>query len=395
MGWDFLILGSRGAQGKIVTHALLEKGYNLFLSDIHSQEIDGLMKKNSQQVGFQVLDVSEIEKTKDLIDRIKPKVVINCAEGDSNLKVYQACLAVGIDVIDLGSDTEQTKKQLQLHREFEKTRIIGITGCGSTPGINNVMLKYASHKFDQIISVEAGFAWDSNKKVFIPPFSTGSIVYELFRPAPYVKNGKLKNIEKPLKKTEWRTFRKIGSHKCFIVDHPETYTFEHCFKNKGIKNVRFYASFPSHSLETIKMLEKLGLCNEKDVSVEYEKDKNKDMIFYDISPLDFLTRALERIEPPSGYKETEVLWVSISGKKDGRSLEIEMECFVPPLKGWEKYGCNIDTGFPAAIIAQMIKRKEIDKYGSFVPEQIIPEKSFFDHLSRYGMKVFENGSIIN
>jgi len=43
----------------------------------------------------------------------------------------------------------------------------------------------------------------------------------------------------------------------------------------------------------------------------------------------------------------------------------------------------------------MIKDKEIDQYGSFVPEQIIPAEQFFNYLSNYGMKVFENGLVIN
>ena len=72
-----------------------------------------------------------------------------------------------------------------------------------------------------------------------------------------------------------------------------------------------------------------------------------------------------------------------------------MECLVPPLKGWEDAGCNIDTGFPASIIAQMIKRGVIKKRGSFAPEAVVPEKPFFAALAKKKLEVYEDGKRIN
>ena len=395
MSYDFLILGSSGIQGKIVAHALLERRYKLFLTDLYPEESKDLLKGHKSSKAT-YLDVRDIKATIACIRKIKPKVVINCAEGDYNFQVYQACLKAKANVIDLGSDISPTRKQLNLHKKFEKVKIIGITGCGSTPGINNIMLKHGAQKFDTIDSVEAGFVWDSNIKSFVVPFSIGSILYELTDPADYLENGKFKKIKNSHRKPKYIKHTPIDRQACFIVSgHAEPYTFWRCFKNKGLKKVRLYGGFPRHSLEVIKMFIKLGFRNDKkDVSVEYEKKKGK-MRFVDVTPLDVLTQILKRVKVSKRYKETEVLWVSIFGKKGNKKMVIKMKCVVKSLKGWENAGCNIDTGITAAIVAQMIKNKEIDKYGSFVPEQIIPEKSFFDHLSHYGMKVFENGSKVN
>ena len=68
---------------------------------------------------------------------------------------------------------------------------------------------------------------------------------------------------------------------------------------------------------------------------------------------------------------------------------------MPPIKGWEMHGCNIDTGFPAVIIAKMIKDKIIKQPGSFAPEAIVPEKEFFAELKKKGLEVYENGKLIN
>jgi saccharopine dehydrogenase-like NADP-dependent oxidoreductase len=72
-----------------------------------------------------------------------------------------------------------------------------------------------------------------------------------------------------------------------------------------------------------------------------------------------------------------------------------MECIVPPLKGWEDAGCNIDTGMPASIMAQMIFNKTLNQPGSYSPEFIIPPEPFFKELRKRKMDVFENGKLIN
>lgn len=72
-----------------------------------------------------------------------------------------------------------------------------------------------------------------------------------------------------------------------------------------------------------------------------------------------------------------------------------MECIVNPLPGWEDAGCNIDTGMPASIIAQMIKDGRIEKRGSFAPGPVVPCKEFFKELRKRKMIVYQNGRVIN
>ena len=93
---------------------------------------------------------------------------------------------------------------------------------------------------------------------------------------------------------------------------------------------------------------------------------------------------------PKGYLEAENLWATLIGKHNGKVKEIHMECIVPPLKGWENSGCNIDTGMPASIIAQMIYKKEITKPGAWSPEEIVPHNLFFNQLSIRHMHIYEN-----
>jgi saccharopine dehydrogenase-like NADP-dependent oxidoreductase len=114
-----------------------------------------------------------------------------------------------------------------------------------------------------------------------------------------------------------------------------------------------------------------------------------------IKPIDFLTEVLRDLDMPDNYREKENLWVRVMGAKDGKKKRILMECLASTIDGWEAAGCNIDTGFPASIIAQMVKKGVIHQYGSFAPEGIVPPKPFFDEIRKRGMVVLENGKVLN
>ena len=383
MKFDFVVIGATGMQGKIVTKDLITNGYSVLMCGRDKSRILNMLK--NKKTSFAYLDLRERESTKKVIRNSGAKVVINCAEGDWNFDALKMFAELGVHSIDLGSDIPILKKQLAMNKELKKKGLIHITGCGSVPGIGNVMLRYAYGKFDKIDTIKLGFAWDSNIKKFVVPFSIQSILEEFTMIAPYLHNGKIKRI-KPLDSAELVYHRAIGNQKQIKVGHhPETYTFYQYCKNKGIKNLEFYASFPEHSTEKILALLDLGFDSKKPIDFQGVK----------IKPVNFVTEVLKRIKYPVGYTETENLWVFIKGKHQGKNRQILMECVVPPLKGWEDAGCNIDTGMPASIMAQMIYKKVIDQPGSYSPEDIVPVEPFFRELRKRKMLVYENGKVIN
>ena len=383
MKFDFAVIGATGMQGRIVTKDLLKCGYSVLLCGRDKSRVIDLLK--NKKTSFAYVDLTKSKDTKKTIKNSGAGVVINCAEGDWNFEATKIFSEIGVHSIDLGSDIPILKKQLALNNELKKKGIIFITGCGSVPGIGDVMLRYAYPKFDTIDTAKVGFAWDSNMKKFVVPFSIQSILEEFTMIAPYLHNGKIKRIA-PLDSLEVVYHKAIGNQKQMKVGHhPETYTFYEYCKNKGIKNLEFYAGFPEHSMKVLLNLLELGLDSKKEINFHEEK----------IKPVNFLTEVLKGIKYPKGYTETENLWVLIKGKHNGKPKEILMECIVPPLKGWEDAGCNIDTGMPASIIAQMIFNKIITTPGSYAPEQIVPVEPFFKELRKRNMLVYENGKVVN
>lgn len=388
MIYDFIVLGATGMQGRIVVRDLLETGYSVFLCGWEKtgdkKLVSHFLSKYRKKTTFRYIEARRISSVIKAIKQSKSNVVINCMEGDWNYEVFKACAMLGVNCIDLGSEIPVTKKQFSLDKIMKKKNIVGITGIGSVPGVGNVMLRYASKQLDTIEDINLGFCWDSNIKEFVVPFSIESVLEEFTDRAPIVQNRHFK-YKIPLSNVIKESHTYIGAEKELLVRHPEQYTFLRSFQKKGLKNIKFYAGFPDHSFKMITGLIRLGFASKKPINYFGMK----------IKPVDFLTQMLKDLKMPQGYTEKENLWVHITGKKDGKKKDIIMECLVPPLRGWESAGCNIDTGFPASILAQMVKNGIVTEKGSFSPEHGVPPAIFFKELRKKKMHVYENGKLIN
>lgn len=384
MSFDFVIIGATGQQGRIVARDLFEAGYSILLCDqlavFHDTLPDEL--KDLPYVAFDLRDHDEMVRA---IKESCCKIIVNCALDDYLLLVMQACIEANVHTIDLGSYSDIIYDQLALDPVLKEKGLISITGCGAVPGIGNVMLKYAAPQFDTIHTIETGFCWDSNIKQFVVPFSMVAILWELSEFAQPLENGTFVK-KQPFDTITEREFREIGVQQILCVDHPEPHTYYHYYKDMGLQNARFYAGFPQHSFEKIKTLIELGL---------HRYDKKIIVDGAEVTPLAATVEALRLITYPEGYEEVENLWIDVYGEKDGTARMVKMECIAPTIPGWEDAGCNIDTGFPASVIAQMLKEELITAPGSHSPEGIVPEQEFFSRLRKKGMTFYENGKILD
>ena len=287
MRYDFLVIGATGIQGRIVTRDLLENNYSVLLCGRDKKRIEPILKKY-KKTGFEYLDLRDKKRTLEVIKKSGSNIILNCAEGDWNIDALEACIKAGAHSIDLGSDIPMTKEQLAKNNLLKNKGLIHITGAGSVPGIGNVMLKYAAEKFDKINNIEVGFAWDSNIKEFVVPFSIQSIIEEFTAPATFVCHKKIRKVL-PLDSIVTCHHKAIGKEKQFNVGHhPETYTFYEFCKNKGVQTIKFFAGFPDHSFENIMSMIKLGFGSKEEK--EYNGIK--------IKPINFLTEVLKDLSMP-------------------------------------------------------------------------------------------------
>ena len=384
MSCDILVLGADGQQGILSTLFLLSRGYKIACSDIYQETFRKETRGSS--VPFSFCDHRDTGQIIKLLRRFRPKMVLNCANDFYNENVCDALLSERVSCVDFGTDIARTQSRLGRFNDFKKAGLTLIMGCGSVPGIGSVMMRHLSGMFERMDSAEAGFAWNSNEPDFVPPFFLYVVTLELSQPVAVMSGGKMQLLP-PLHSRRTQEFPMIGEQVVYMVSHSEVFSFHHYFEHLGLKNVRFFAGFPAHSRSVIDALIKLRLNQEEPLTVATETGR------VSITPCDFLTAAAKKIETPAGYEESEVLWASVEGVRRGDTEPqiYQMTCLVPPLKGWERFGCNVDTAFPGCIISEMILRGEIADRGVFCPEGIVPTRPFFSKMRGCGFRFLLNG----
>lgn len=380
MKFDFVVLGATGEEGTIASRDLLKSGYSVLLCGRNKLRVYSLLKNRHSR--FVYVDLSDIENTVKVLKDSGAKIVLNCAELRWNLNAMQACLKANMHYLDLGGLQEITKQQYRLDSKFREKNLLALLGCGSTPGISNVMAAYSVELLDRVDSIELGFSWDSNLKKFFLPYSFESIVYELTTPAIMLKDGKLGKA-KVCEFLGSRKFENIGMQKTYCIVHSEVFTFYKYFRGKGLKNVHYGAGFPSHSFNVIETLINLGFGSNEPVTINGNP----------VRPVDFTREVLKKIEKPKGYREVENVWVKVIGTKNSQWHVIEMGCYVESLKGWEDFGSNVGTGMTISIMAQMLLKGIIDGpegIGVAAPEIVVHPQPFFHELMKRGMKIYLN-----
>ncbi|OGG50796.1 hypothetical protein A2763_02630 [Candidatus Kaiserbacteria bacterium RIFCSPHIGHO2_01_FULL_54_36] len=383
MRYDFVVVGANGIQGKIVARDLLEHGYSVLLCANDDYGLEKLLEH--ERAEFSLIDLNKMDRVRRALKNSGTRVIVNCSCDDFNLRVTKLALELGMNYIDLGSEEDMMCEQLKLHKDFKAQGLLAISGIGSTPGINNIMLRYVVDRFDTIDTVHLGFAWNSNMPAFVTPFSIDAIQYEFTENAKILENGEY--VEKsPLEPTNIDYYyRTIGKQRTCYTKHIEHHTFYTFLKPKGIKNIAVFSSFPQHSYVAIRKLIELGCLSKEPIEINGEM----------IRPLDFTIEMLRRVPIPEGYTEKENIWLKVYGTKNGRKKIEEMDCIASTLPGWEDATCNVDTGFPTSILAQMLIRNEIREAGVFSPEFVVQPEPFFARLGERKIFVYDNGRKIN
>ena len=382
MKYNFIVFGGTGQQGRICSRDLLESGYSVMLAGRNKEVVEDLLR--NKKAGFMKVDLRNSDNIAKAIIKSGADVVVNCAELVFNVAVMKACLKTNKSLTDLGGLQYITKEQFKLHNEFKKSKLVCITGCGSTPGLLNVVVKHAIERFDKVDTIDLGFVWDSNIKKFVIPYSMHSIFDEFTQlPVTFHKGKFLKENRIVCKGT--RNFKAVGKQTVYCIVHSEVYSFAKYFKKYGLNNVHYMAGFPEHSAKVIQLLLNLGFSSNEEIEVNGVKFRI----------VDFTDKVLGRLNISKGYKETENLWAEINGTINGKTKKMKVDCIIKTVRGWEDAGSNIDTGRTISIMSQMIKNGLIKEKGVFAPEAVVPHKLFIKELSKREMYVYFDNKKIN
>lgn len=380
----FVVLGGTGAMGSVVVKDLFATCKNC---EIIIAATDGAKAKayarsfKSRRVKGIEINVKNINATARILRGAD--ACINCVVYYLNLDVMKACLKAGVHYLDLGGLFHMTKKQLKLNDQFKRKKLIAILGCGSTPGITNVMAGYGARFFNEIDEVHISFG-DKDYTKYDQPFVLPYTIYTLFdefmmKPALFTK-GKLKMIE-PMSGEKILEFPKpVGKVNGFYTLHSELATFPSSFKSKGIRECSFRVTFPEEFRKQIKFLIDTGFASDR--KMEFNGCEHK--------PKHITVKIMDQWLPKKETKinDLEYVMVEIIGKIRGKKKRMILDCFNKTNRKWNIQAGTWNTAVPPSIIAQMIADKQIKTYGVLPPERCVNPELFFKELRKRDIRIF-------
>ena len=157
-----LIVGAGGQGGPCASILARDKGVTeIVLGDIDIELANKVRSKiKSDKITTVKLDAGKVEEIKNAAKGVD--VIINLALIQFNDNIKQAAVENGAHYVDSAFGkplwTQLAKGEpLEFDDEFRKAGLTALIGCGGTPGITNVLIRYACDKLDRVDEIRIRF----------------------------------------------------------------------------------------------------------------------------------------------------------------------------------------------------------------------------------------------
>jgi len=367
-----LVLGGTGGMGQGVARDLIkqEQIKKVILGDINtdpSRVQDKL--RASGKISLSKIDVNDHGGLVSVIRN--SDVVINCAGPfyKTAVTVARAAVEAKVNYIDICDDYEATDILFSsdIDKAAKEAGITVLTGMGSDPGTNNVIVKWYANQLERVdeialfwvvsIAELAGAAWDHGLHMTI-----GKI--------PQYLDGKLEYVEGGTGEETAEFLEPLGTCRVRYVGHPQPLTIPRYIK--GVKRVIIKgALIPSWVDELIKEQRETGFLSEEPVEVKGAK----------VAPYDLTLRLWGAI-PNNRDKGpfASGLKVIVKGERKGKQVTYTADIVGRMAPG---------TGLPASIAALMLDAGDVTVKGVVAPEGCIDPGKFLAALLQRGAKIYQ------
>jgi lysine 6-dehydrogenase len=281
-------------------------------------------------------------------------VVVNSASYRINLDAMRACLDAGCHYIDLGGLYHVTRKQLELHDDFERAGLVAVLGIGSAPGKTNLMALAAVRRLGgpaQSVHVAAAGRDPEAPPGLSLPYALRTLIDELTLRPVVVRDGRPVEVEPMTNGSVIDFGDPIGEAETIYTLHSEPLTFPESF---GCSEASFRLSLRPTLLGRLQELAD--------------------------APPEEVERAQASAEPASS--KTYSVHVADATAADGRSVRVS--CLTRPHEGWRLGGGVVSTASPSAAAVRLLARGEIEARGALPPERCIDPDDMFPELERRG-----------
>lgn len=371
-----LIIGGVGGMGQGVARDLIkqEQVASVILADLYPDpERLSAKLRESEKITLIKMDVNDHDTMVTAFKEVN--VVINTAGPfyKTAVPVARAAVAAKVNYIDICDDYEGT--QILFNSEIDKMAkeagITVLTGMGSDPGTNNVLVKWYADRLDSVdeiylywvvsIAELAGAAWDHSLHMTlgkIPQYIDGELVY----------------VEGGTEEVAEQFLEPLGTCHVRYVGHPQPLTLPRYIK--GIKNVIIKgALIPLWVDELIKEQKETGLLSTDPIDIKGTR----------VTPYDLALKLWETI--PQGRDngpQSSGLKVIVKGEKDGKKITYTADMVGRMAPG---------TGLPASIASLMMDAGDVTVKGVVAPEGCIDPDKFLGAFLKRGAKIHQTKKI--
>ena len=372
-----IVIGGLGGMGQGVARDLIkqEKITKVTLGDINIDPVRVQEKlRASDKVSLTRIDVNDHRV---LVGAIKEHdVVVNTAGPfyKTAIAVARAAVEAGVNYIDICDDYEAVPvlfSSPEIDEAAKKAGITVLTGMGSDPGTNNVLVKWYANQLDRVDEIHlfwvvsiaelAGAAWDHSLHMV-----TGSI--------PQYIDGQLQYVEGGTGEETAQFLEPLGTCVVRYVGHPQPITIPRYIE--GVKKVVIKgALIPLWVDELIKEQKETGFLSTDPVDV-----KGTSVIPYDMTLKlwNAIPKGRDNGPQASGLK------VIVKGERDGKRVTYTADIVGRMAPG---------TGLPASIAALMMDAGEVTVKGVVAPEGCIDPEKFLSALLQRGAKIHQTETI--
>lgn len=372
-----LVVGGTGGMGQGVARDLIkqEQIERVILGDINIDTSRVQEKlRESPKVSLSRIDVNDHSG---LVGAIRPvDVVINCAGPfyKTAVAVARAAVEAKVNYIDICDDYEAVPilfSSDDIDRAAKDAGTTVLTGMGSDPGTNNVLVKWYANRLDRVDEIHlfwvvsiaelAGAAWDHSLHMV-----TGKI--------PQYLDGKLEYVDGGTGEETATFLDPLGTCVVRYVGHPQPITIPRYID--GVRKVVIKgALIPAWVDELIREQKETGFLSTEPVDVRGGK-----VVPYDLTLKlwDTIPDGRDRGPLASGLK------VIVKGERSGKQVTYTADIVGRMAPG---------TGLPASIAALMMDAGEVTVKGVAAPEGCIDPERFLEALLQRGARIHQTETI--
>ncbi len=283
-------------------------------------------------------------------------IIINTTDGSKSIEILRAAIQARVPYLDVHG-TLLVNERLALTAAAEAAGVTALIGMGCSPGITNMLAGYGARNAIGAITVEVEYVTHRPMNPSLGLLDTALRQFRNHVRSTVYEDGTY-HSKLPFE-GELRTRFPGMEEEVDLVytPHSETVTLPRFVP--GLKKVTVRGAYQPKMMALLKALYGFGLM-QQDLKV------NVGGVQRDFQPI--LRDALmgDGSLKPAGVTPLYLLRVRVTGEEPGRRVISEMTVGHPP--GWDPLPQGRMTALPASFTAQMMARREFQRFGVCGPE---------------------------